>query len=173
LGMFFTLRTVVFCCYEKLYYVACCECLRIDFKKSFRNVYHDVVPKQDDDDDGEYYNYDEEEEDEGGSEEDGGEAAMEGHAQQEDAEHHGDGADGHEEHEDEDEDHVDGLNLPEPFCIETTGTMLLVARGGAAGVGNKAIMRGKGGASGAVKQKLQSMVGACLTDFLLHTNIFL
>jgi hypothetical protein len=57
---------------------------------------------------------------------------------------------------------ADGLSLKEPFHIDDTSTVLLVARGGAAGVGNKVATRAKGGGKGGggSQQKLQSMVGA-------------
>lgn len=52
-----------------------------------------------------------------------------------------------------------GLSLKEPFDIDDASTVLLVARGGAAGIGNKVAMRAKGGqAAGGAPQKLQSMV---------------
>lgn len=50
--------------------------------------------------------------------------------------------------------------MPDPVHIEDTKTVLLVARGGAAGIGNKSMMRSKGAAEGGQKQKLQSMVRA-------------
>ena len=84
--------------------------------------------------------------------------------------------------EDEDEDNNDddssGNNnnkrrsevpLGESVHIDDTKTMYLVARGGAAGTGNKSVMRstGGGGAGGGTKQKLQSMVSCeCANNIL-------
>ena len=55
------------------------------------------------------------------------------------------------------DDDYDGL--PEPVHMDDLKTVLLVARGGQAGVGNKMMMRNKGGREkGGPAQQLQSMV---------------
>lgn len=53
---------------------------------------------------------------------------------------------------------LDGRSLPEPVHIDDARTVLLVARGGAAGIGNSAMMRSKMSSEGGTAQKLQSMV---------------
>jgi hypothetical protein len=53
---------------------------------------------------------------------------------------------------------LDGRSLPEPVHIDDARTVLLVARGGAAGIGNSAMMRSKMSSEGGAAQKLQSMV---------------
>ena len=64
---------------------------------------------------------------------------------------------GHADDQESDfEKHINGLHMPEPVHIDDTKTMLLVARGGMCGRGNKVVMRSRGG--GSTQQKLQSMV---------------
>ena len=66
------------------------------------------------------------------------------------------------EEEDADGPYDNGLSLREPVVIDDARTVLVVARGGAAGVGNKVMMRSKSARAGGGTQQLQSMVSALL-----------
>ena len=75
------------------------------------------------------------------------------------------------EEEDADGPYDNGLSLREPVVIDDARTVLVVARGGAAGVGNKVMMRSKSARAGGGTQQLQSMVSVLATTTALADSL--